>query len=266
MINMFSWSRRRVISLLLTASVAISLSACRSSDPQQTATAFYDEALSNIESLRTTATVVRARIQTTLDHAGTRVVQAEAAGTFLASNLISLGTDAAYIVEGLAQVSEIAAPARQTPPANQAAPSSPAGSPQSTQSPRTIVTPPVVTPPPSPTGSGPRLENITMASGVNEFDCAIDAFPRFTPASTAIYVVGRAYGIPAGAIISSSWQRSGTEIVSFSFHREHDINDNCIWFFIDQTDTTFTVGSWSVEISVDGEPVAAPVAFQIVAN
>lgn len=266
MINMFSWSRRRVIGLLLTAGVAISLSACRSSDPQQTATAFYDEALANIETLRTTATVVRARIQTTLDHAGTRVVQAEAAGTFLASNLISLGTDAAYIVEGLAQVNEIAAPARQTPPANQAAPSSPAGSPQPTQSPRTIVTPPVVTPPPSPTGSGPRLENITMASGVNEFDCAIDASPRFTPASTAIYVVGRAYGIPAGATISSSWQRSGTEIVSFSFHREHDINDNCIWFYIDQTDTPFTVGSWSVEISVDGAPLASPVAFQIVAN
>jgi len=266
MTSVFPTWPRRALDYVIVAAAAIGLSACQSAAPQQTATAAYDEALANVDMLRSTATVVRARIQTTLDHAGTRVGQAEAAGTFLASNLINLGTDAAHIEAGLAQLNTLAAPESQPLQADQTARSDTVDAARPTDSPRVIVSPPVVTPAPSPTQLGPRLENITMASGVNEFDCAIDVNPRFTPASTAIYVVGRAYSILAGATISSSWRRQGTEIVSFSFHRDHDINDNCIWFYIDQTDTAFTVGSWSVEISVDGVPVAAPVAFQIVSN
>ncbi len=266
MTRKYPLSTSRVIGFVIAAGVAVTMTACRSTEPQQTATAFYEEDFSGIEMLRTTATVLRARIQTTLDHAGTRVGQAQAAGTFLASNLISLGTDAAFIEESLEQLDQLAAPVPQSPAAHQAARSVTAEAPPPTQAPRTIVTPPAVTPASTSTESGPRLENITMASGVNEFDCAIDINPRFTPASTEIYVVGRAYGIPAGATISSSWRRSDTEMVSFSFHKEHEINDNCIWFFIDQTDTPFIVGSWSVEISVDGSPLSSPVAFQIVSN
>jgi hypothetical protein len=65
-------------------------------------------------------------------------------------------------------------------------------------------------------------------------------------------VVGRAYRIPAGATISSTWRSAGEEVVSFSFHREHEINDNCIWFFIDPSDTEFTPGNWRVELNVNG--------------
>ena len=263
---MFPSRARCVITCIIAAGVAITMTACRSTEPQQTATAAYDEAITGIERLRATATVVRARIQTTLDHAGTRVGQAQAAGTFLASNLIGLGTEAAFIEESLEQLNQLVAPDAQSPAAHPAARSVTAEAPKPTQASRTIVTPPAVTPAPASAQSGPRLENITMASGVNQFDCAIDVNPRFTPASTEIYVVGRAYSIPAGAAISSSWRRAGTEVVSFSFHKEHEINDNCIWFFIDQTDTPFTLGSWSVEISVDGVPLAPPVAFQIVSN
>ena len=105
-----------------------------------------------------------------------------------------------------------------------------------------------------------------MATGVDSNDCAIDANPRFTPQSSAIYVVGRAFNIPARANISSIWRRSGVEVVSFSFNRDHQINDSCIWFFIDQSDTPFSPGSWSVELLVDGAPVSSPLAFQIVDN
>ncbi len=261
MTSMFPPHARCVITCVIAAGVAIAMTACRSSEPQQTATAAYDEAIAGIEMLRTTATVVRARIQTTLDHAGTRVGQAQVAGTFLASNLISLGTEAAFIEDSLEQMDQLAAPAPQRPTAHPAARSSTTETPNPAQAPRTIVTPAQTS-----KQSGPRLENIIMASGVNQFDCAIDVNPHFTPASTAIYVVGRAYSIPAGATISSSWRRSGTEVVNLSFHKEHEINDNCIWFFIDQTDTPFTLGSWSVEISVDGVALASPVAFQIVSN
>lgn len=257
---------RRVVRCLIVAGAATILTACSSNEPQQTATAVYQEAVANIEALRASATVVRARVQTTLDYAGTRVGQAQSARAFLASNLIGLGTEAAYIEENLAQLEALATPVSLSTPAEQASGVVTALARPPTQRPGTIVTPPAVTPAPTATESGPRLENITMASGVNEFECARDVNPRFTPASTAIYVVGRAYRIPPGATISSTWRRSGLDVVSFSFHREHEINDNCIWFYIDQTNTPFTVGSWSVEISVDGVPLSPPVAFQIVSN
>lgn len=257
---------RHAVRCLIVASLATIFTACSSNEPQQTATAVYQEAVTNIEALRATATVVRARVQTTLDYAGTRVGQAESARAFLASNLISLGTEAAYIEENLAQLEELATPVSQNTLAAQTSGAVTLEAQPPTQRPETIVTPPALTPAPTATESGPRLENITMATGVDEFECARDVNPSFTPASTAIYVVGRAYRIPAGATISSTWRRSGVDVVSFSFHREHEINDNCIWFYIDQTDTPFTVGSWSVEISVDGVPLASPVAFQIVSN
>ena len=264
MVSKFPPSARIIMCSVVTAA-AFTLSACRSSEPQQTVTAAYAEALSSIEMLRVTATVARARIQTTLDYAGTRVAQADAAGAFLASNLISLGTEGAFIEQNLERVEELNPLVPPNPAGNEPALSVTAQSPRS-QAPREIVTPPAHTPPPTSTQGGPRVENISMASGVNEFDCAIDFNPRFTPASTEIYVVGRAFAIPAGATISSSWRRAGTEVVSFSFQREHEINDSCIWFFIDQTDTSFTVGFWSVDISVNGQPVTSPVAFQIVGN
>ena len=257
---------RPVICCVIVAGVAAVLTACRSNEPEQTATAVYQEAVANIEALRATATVVRARVQTTLDYAGTRVGQAESARAFLASNLISLGTEAAFIEANLAQLEPLATPISRNTPAAQTSGAVTVEAQPPTQRAGIIVTPPALVLDPTATASGPRLENITMASGVNEFECARDVNPRFTPASTAIYVVGRAYRVPAGATISSTWRRAGVEIVSFSFHREHEINDNCIWFYIDQTDTPFTVGSWSVEISVDGLPLSSPVAFEIVSN
>ena len=181
MTSLFPPRARCVITCVIAAGVAITMTACRSTEPQQTATAAYDEAISAIEMLGTTATVVHARIQTTLDHAGTRVGQAQAAGTFLASNLISLGTDAAFIEESLEQLDQPPAPVPQRPTAQQAARSGTAEAPPPTQAPRTIVTPPAATPAPTSTQSGPRLENITMASGVNQFDCAIDVIPASRP-------------------------------------------------------------------------------------
>ncbi|MDE2854799.1 MAG: hypothetical protein OXN88_11555 [Chloroflexota bacterium] len=265
MIRKFSPSARcRTVAILLI-SFAAHLTACQSTDPQMTSTAVYEEARAGLERQLATATVARARMQTTLDHAATRVGQAEEASQFLRSNLISLGTDSAFIEDNLRQLQDVAtqspptaaAPALSAPAAGDASPA---------MTPRTVINPPIVTPAPTAVELGPRLENVVMASGVDSFDCAIDVNPAFSPRSRAIYVVGRAFNIPAGATISSSWQHAGAEVVHFSFHREHEINDSCIWFYIDQTDTPFTAGSWSVEIRVDGLPLASPVAFQIVSN
>ena len=147
-------------------------------------------------------------MQTTLDHAGTRVAQATEAGVFLRNSLIKLGTDSTVIAENLSLIrilSTVVPPTRS--PGDRAGVDVQTAPP--TPVPRAIVTPPVVTPQPTATKSGPRLQDVVMSSGVNNLDCAIDVNPRFTPDFVAIYVVARAYSVPAGATITSNWQRRG---------------------------------------------------------
>ena len=248
---------RALSSLLLIAAVAL-LPACGAAEPEQTATAAYERARADIEDLRGTATVARARMKTTLEYAVTRVAQAQEAAEFLRFNLINLGFASDDIETSVSQM-------RQTAPAGTATRSA-----QDAISLVTPMTPPpaakVSQPPPTATQAGPRLADMVMATGVRDDDCARDVNPRFTPASSEIYIVARAYNIPAGAAISSSWQRRGAEVAHFSFQPDFDINGECIWFFIDQTDTPFVAGAWSVEIRVDDQSVASPIAFQIVEN
>ena len=207
-------------------------------------------------------------MNTTLEYAAGRVAQAEDAGEFLQFSLIGLGTEAGFIQTEVSRIEF--APTRialATPTASRRAEIStvrPVAA--ATIAPTASVTAPTADSPPLATASGPRFDNIVMASGVDRNDCAIDVNPVFTPASTEIYVVAEAYNIPAGAEISSRWHRRGIEVAYFSFEAEDRIDDACIWFFIDQTDTAFVAGAWSVELRVDNVPISSPVAFQVQTN
>ena len=236
---------------------------CASGAPELTATAVYSQALKEIESLRATATVIRARMKTTLEYAGTRVGQAEEAGGLLRHSLSSLGTDTSFIETSASRIES--GPTQILPPTQMEtrAPAASAITPVSRPTNVPVATATATDPPPTPDPERPRLENVVMASGVNSIDCAIDSNPRFTPQSEAIYIVAEALNVPAGASIASRWYRRGTEVAYFSFEAENDINGNCIWFFIDQTDTTFFPGAWSVEIRVDDVPLSNPIAFQV---
>ncbi len=258
----------RVARVIAPLALAITISACASNSPQLTATAVYERARAEAESLRSTATVVRARMKTTLEYAAARVAQAEGASEFLQFSLIGLGTDTSYIATNVSQIE--GAPTQivlASPTASrQAEVSLVTPIALATLAPTPSQTRPETASQPQATASGPRLDNIVMASGVNRNDCAIEVNPVFTPASTEIYVVAEAHNIPAGAKISSRWHRRGIEVAYFSFDVENRIDGNCIWFFIDQTDTAFVVGAWSVELRVDNVPAGSPVAFQVSAN
>ena len=249
---------------LFVAIVAVALAGCASSEPQMTTTAVYAQAQAGVVNLRGTATVVRARMKTTLDYAGTRVRQAEDAADLLRFSLISLGTASSFVETSISQIEELPTLAARATRPGGAAPAIQAIRPAArpTVTPAVVVTSPAVAAP-GEDENGPRLESILMASGVDANDCAIDANPVFTPQSEAIYVVAKAFNISSGATISSRWYRRGTEVAYFSFEAEIDIDGNCIWFFIDQTDTPFVPGAWSIEILVDDVAVAAPIVFQI---
>ncbi len=254
-----------IVAVALAILSVSSLAGCASGAPEMTATA-YSQARSEIDSLRATATVVRARMKTTLEYAGTRVGQAEEAGGLLQHSLSGLGTDTNYVETSVSLIKSGPTLIPPPTPIDESPPAAGAITPISRPTDIPVSAATATNPQPAPDDNRPRLENIVMASGVNNFDCAIDNNPRFTPQSEAIYIVAEAHNIAAGASISSRWYRRGTEVAYFSFEAENDINGNCIWFFIDQTDTTFFPGSWSVEIRVDDAPMSTPIAFQIAEN
>ena len=244
-------------------SIAALLTACGPSEVQLSATSAYEIAETDINRLRTTATVARARLQITLDYVGTRVMQVEQANQFLRSGLMDLGTESAFIDANLSQLQ------LQPTPTQRQGLASVTGA---TATPLTLLagsnaqrvqvaaaTAVAITP-----DYRPRLGKVVLASRVDAEDCALDINPLFTPESAAIYIVARAFNIPAGANLSSIWQRQGTEVAQLSFQTEFAINDNCIWFFIDQSDTPFLAGAWSVEIRLDGEALMSPLPFRVV--
>ena len=259
---------RRLTSALALLSLGLGLAGCASDAPQATATVLYERAKAEVESLRSTATVARARMKTTLEYAAARIAQAEDAGEFLQFSLIGLGTDTGFIATNVSQIesapTRIALATATAPRRAEVRTARPIT--LATLAPTASATRPAIASSPQATVSGPRLENIVMASGVNRNDCAIDVNPAFTPASSEIYVVAEAFNVPAGAKISSRWHRQGIEVAYFSFDVENRIDGNCIWFYIDQTDTAFVAGAWSVELRVDNVRVASPVAFQVQAN
>lgn len=250
---------------LIISLIALCLSACGTSSNEQTLVAQHHTVSTEIAYTRQTASVVRARMQTTLDFAGTRVIDVEQLGQFLQSTLVALGTERAYISNNLPLPGSVSFPTftpLPTSPINIQANSQPTipVDPNATEELNTQGEPISATPP----AGQSTLSNIVLASGVDNNDCAIDSNPRFTTNSTEIYVVAIANNIPAGTEISSTWQRAGIEVALFSFAPEASLNNVCIWFFIDQTDTEFVAANWSVELKINGVSASPPIPFTIV--
>lgn len=210
------------------------LAACEASDAQLTVKAGHELASTDMAILRSTATVARARMQTTQDFALTRVAEVGKAEQSLRSTLGALGT-AGPLVGNLS---------------NGAAASTPLPGP---------------TDAPAARGDEARLDDIALASGKDRQGCAIDRNPRFTSDSAEIYVIARAYNIPVGAVIASSWRQLGREVASISFRTSYPIHGDCLWLFIDQSDAAFAPGRWSVELRLDGR-VLGLLPFQIFAS
>ena len=141
-------SIKRAAFPLLLLLIGLALFGCRSSESEETATALSAAVRVELESLRATATVARARMQTTLDYVGTRIVQVEESGEFLSHSLNNLGTDSAFIEESLRQIADFATEAAPTEAPRAESRSSATAAPTARPAP-VIVTPPDASPPPT---------------------------------------------------------------------------------------------------------------------
>lgn len=108
-----------------------------------------------------------------------------------------------------------------------------------------------------------NLRDIMLSSGVGDDDCAIDRTTTFTTQSERIYIVARAFDVMPNTEISSIWRRGDEQLVTFPFTPTFPINDACIWFFADPTDFSFDAGVYDVTLSLNGQPITAPISFTI---
>jgi hypothetical protein len=221
------------------------LAACSGqSSVEQTLVAENGLLATDIADIRATATVAADRLMITQEYVQTAQARSALQFQILSATLAALGGDA------LAVRPQPATPA--APPAVEAlTPAPPAGGIQA-----------AVTPTPA-AGGEPLLYNVVMAKGVGANDCALAAVTSFSTTDTAIYVVATAANIAPGTRLASRWFREGTEVILHDFTPNFAINQSCVWFFIDSTETTFSPGSWSVQLEINGIPAGPPVAFSI---
>lgn len=211
-----------------------------------------------IAAVRETATVDADRLQVTVEYMNTLVAQAQEQRSQLQATLIARGADPAEVGANI------------TPAVPQPTPLPAAGAADAAGA--AVVPPPApgdvpVTPfgaESAPDGTAaPTLANIVTAANVGSDDCAVGVTSTFSASSDRIYVVATAYNIQPGTLIVSRWYREGQQIVTHDFTPNFEINDACIWFFIDQTDAAFTPGSWGVDLEINGAVVGPSTRFTI---
>lgn len=235
------------------------LGACAGNDEERTIRDNHAIASTQIESLRTTATVQTARIAITIDYLGTEVSLRTTQSQFLQATLVERGTPEALVEEfkrsALANIIPMNAQPQGENANNAPAPTSP---------PVTLLAP--IAPPPATDipANAPRLENVVTSTGVGADDCANNVTNTFTTNTPEIYVVAVAVNVPRHTAIASRWFLRNQQVLRFEFTPNFDIARACIWFYIDQNDIRFEAGAWSVVLDFNNTPAIAPVTFTMV--
>jgi hypothetical protein len=244
---------------LLILPLVFFASACSSANIEQTLAAQNAILGTQMADLRITATVEADHLIVTLENAYAQMTNVQFQNTLLEGTLIARNADPTALAMFTPQAGLIlgSQPTQAPNTAAQAGATIFVPTPQAgreTPTPEPALAPQVTETPVPP--SGATLYNLVMSSGVRGDDCALDPVSQFTTANTEIYIVARTQGIQAGMTLLSRWYREGTQQISHSFAPQNDIpDDRCVWFFIDQTEVTFTPGNWSVQLEVDGVPV-----------
>lgn len=221
------------------------LAACqRQNEVQLTLIAQNATLQAQIEDIRQTATVDAERLQITVDYMGTLVGRAEEQRVQLQATLIARGTEPATFPNVNAQLA------------------TPLPAPDGVAAVLLVTPIPLEDTPLAADSVQPALINITMAPGVGSDDCAVNPTNVFTTTTDEIYVVATGVNITAGTNIAARFA-VGAQEIRHDFTPSFDINNACIWFFIDQTDLTFQPGTWSVQLELNNQPFGQPIPFTI---
>lgn len=205
-----------------------------------------------IAEIRSTATYAADLLNQTAEYIGTAIVQGNNENQLLSITLAASGISASDVTPG-APVPTFSA-ANPNPQTTSGVTPVIQGTAPITQDSALVTTTPA---------AAPSLYNVVTAAGVGSNDCALSSVSTFSSSTEQIYVVATAANIPPNTRLTSQWYMEGTPIVTHDFTPDFAIQQNCIWFYIDQTDTAFTPGNWSVQLNINDVPAAPPVAFTI---
>ncbi|MBL8157050.1 MAG: hypothetical protein JNM70_22950 [Anaerolineae bacterium] len=240
----------------LLMGIAALLAACGPGTVDATLVAEHDALSTQIVDLRGTATVLFDQLALTSEFAGTSVARERRRNLELIATLQSVGLDPT----ALAQVSPQPLPQSTPTPLPQAQPGA------ITPVPVTNAAPPVGGDViiPTATMGAPTVFNVMTAETVGENDCAIGQMSSFSSSAERIYVSATAANIPAGIVLGSQWfDAANTLLVSHDFTPDFEILDNCIWFYVDQTDFAFAPGNYAVQLTINGAAAGPLVPFTI---
>lgn len=85
----------------------------------------------------------------------------------------------------------------------------------------------------------------------------------FTSDTSRIYGTMVANNLQAGTLIEANWYQAEQIVVNQRWTVDQNYDQLCIWFYIEPADVAFTPGSWSVQMSADGQPVSGTIGFTI---
>jgi hypothetical protein len=234
----------------------LALAACGPATIDPTLLAEHNALSTQIVDLRATATVLFDQFALTSEFAGTSVARERRRNLELIATLQSVGLDPT----ALAGVSP--QPLPQSTPTPQFQPTQPGA-----------ITPvPVTNAVPSagnasvPTATlgAPTVFNVMTAENVGENDCAIGPMSQFSSSAERIYVSATAANITPGTVLGSQWyDAANTLLVSHDFTPDFEIDENCIWFYVDQTDFAFIPGNYAVQLTINGAAAGPLVPFTI---
>jgi hypothetical protein len=235
--------------------VGLLAAACSDSGAQQTLVADNAALGTQISDIRAKATLERDVLQITIEALNLAMTQTVRQNQEISVTLQAAGIDPTAI----AQVKPVPG-----------AVSGPTAVPQQTLVSQPGATPEVVAGTlditvvvPTPTLGQPTLYNMVMAEGVGDNDCALASVTNFNSAAKRIYVVATAANIAPGTALGSQWYREGELLVSPTFTPDFAIDQNCIWFYVDQTDFNFTPGNYTVQMTINDTAVGQPIPFTI---
>jgi len=108
------------------------------------------------------------------------------------------------------------------------------------------------------------LVDLGVAARKRDSDgCADGTQSQFAVDTPIIYATSRATSISSGAVVAVEWKYQGQVVGSGSYTVPNDETNFCIWFPLDPATIPFTAGSWSVQFTLNGNPVEPTIFFNI---
>lgn len=100
------------------------------------------------------------------------------------------------------------------------------------------------------------------AMEVNPADgCAVSLRTEFSSDEDRVYATLRSFNVQPGTLMEVFWSREGVAVWEDSWVVDDNYANLCIWFFLQPSYVEFTIGSWSVQLFADGQPIGQPMTF-----